>query len=173
VATAQVFPLASNTQAPCVIGIPGNVVLEGKSFVVRAEGNLYSAGATTTANFTLLGGLSIPATPLTAANWTTVKAGTAATVNTTWAPWWMDARLIYDSQSGLLQGTFQQVVNNVLTATVAIAGVLTGLNGTNLPVVQGASTIQPADPVAYLALALTFSAAGANIGNLMNFELGF
>lgn len=175
VATAQVWPLASNNQLACTLPIPGKLRLEGKRFSIRAEGNCQVAGATTTINATLLGALTLPTAPLVAANWTTLKAGTAATIAAAggWAPWWIQADLIFDSQSGLLQGTFSQVANNAITAAAAITA-LTGLNGSNLPVVQaGPITVQPSDPVAWLAMAFTFGTAGANIGNLMNFELGF
>jgi hypothetical protein len=175
VATAQVWAQAANNNLAVTLAIPGKLRLEGKRFSVRAEGNCQVAGATTTVNATLLGALTIPTAPLTAANWTTLKAGTAATIAAAggWAPWYCQADLIFDSQSGLLTGTFSQLANNALTAAAAIT-TLSGINGTNQSVVQaGPVTVVPADPVAYLAIAFTFGTAGANIGNLMNFELAF
>jgi hypothetical protein len=118
--------------------------------------------------------LALPASPLVIGNWTLLKAGTAAAVAALASPWWFQADLIYDSISGLLNGTAAQVIANTITAAAAVTA-LTGLNGTNLPVVQaGPVTVQPADPVFYLAAAITFSAgAAANIGTLANFEIAF
>lgn len=173
-AAAQVFVLASNPLLPCTVGVPGKGALDGRRFTVRAEGSAFVAAGTTTVNATLLAGVTIPANPLTAANWTTIGAGTATAIATaSYAPWWIDAVLIYDSNGGVLQGTYSSLINNGLKANAAITNQLTGINGTNVPVVQGASTIQPQDPVAWFAVALTFGTAGANIGNLANFEIAF
>lgn len=171
VTTAQIFALLSNPLAPVTVGVPGKRRVEGKHFNVRAEGYVTTPGASTTMKPTLLGALAIPGTnPLAIGSWTTIAAGTAvACPNNGSCPWWLSAELITDSISGLLQGTEGQMVNNTLGASAAITGVLTGLNGTN----QKVGSIVPADPIAYLAVALTFSAAGANIGNLNNFEIAF
>jgi len=173
-ATAQVLALASNPLTACTLALPGKGALDGRSFTVRAEGSAFVAAGTTTVNATLLGATSIPATPLTAANWTTIKALTATAVATAvYVPWWLEARLIYDSNGGALQGTVSGMINNTLIAVAAITNQLTGINGTNVPITQAGTVAQPADPVAYFALALTFGTAGANIGNLANFEIGF
>lgn len=173
-ATAQVVALASNLNLACTLALPGKGSLDGRSFTVRAEGSAYVAAGTTTVNATLLGALTIPATPLTAANWTTIKALTATAIATaSYAPWWLEARLIYDSNGGLLQGVVEGMINNTLIAKAAITNQLTAINGTNLPVNQAGTVVVPADPVAYFALALTFGTAGANIGNLANFEIAF
>lgn len=167
-AASGVFALASNSQAPAVLPIPGKLALEGKKFTVRAEGNAQLSLTTITATFSLLGftGINLPANPITIASWTTLGAGTAITGATSF-PWWMEANLIFDSVSGLLQGTFSQMGNNTFVAPVKLTAGLTGLQGTNQPV----GTTQPSDPVANLALGLALSGAGTV--NLMNFELGF
>jgi hypothetical protein len=173
VTTAQIFSLASNSVQACSIGLPGKLVLESKRFTVRAEGNAQVAAGTTTGNITLLGSLTLPAAPLVPANWTTIKAGTAAAIAGLACPWWLQADLIFDSISGLLHGTVQ-LIANTLTATAAITGVLTGINGTNLPVTQaGPVTVQPTDPVLYLAVAATFSVGAGSVANLVNFEVAF
>jgi hypothetical protein len=172
VATAQVFTLASNPLVPCTLGVPGKLAIEGKRFTVRAEGNAQTAGAFT-CKASLLGALTIPATPLVAANWTLLGSGTARTISTAWATWWIDANLIFDSQSGLLQGTFNQQVNNLFDAAAALGNGLTGINGSNQVVTQGGTPVQPTDPAFYLAVALTFGTAGANTGSIYNFEVGF
>lgn len=171
VTTAQIFALLSNSLAPAILGVPGKLRVEGKRFSVRAEGYFTTPGAATTVKPSLVGGLIVPGTnPLTIGSWTTIAPGTAvAGPNNGSALWWLQADLITDSVSGLMQGSVGQMVNNTLTAAAAVAAVLTGLNGTN----QTIGSKPPADPVAVLAIALTFSAAGANIGNLSNFELDF
>ena len=170
--TAQVFSLASNSLSPCVVPAPGKLVLEGKRFNIRAEGNAQTVGAYTL-KASLLAALVIPAVPLTAANWTLLGSGTARAIATTWAPWWIDATLQFDSLSGIMHGVFNQDVNNLYDGAAAIASTVTGINGTNVAVTQGATVVQPADPCLYFAVALTFGTAGLNVGNLYNFELGF
>lgn len=174
VATAQVFLLGSNTQLPCTLTVPGKGALDGRRFSIRAEGSAFVAAGTTTVNATLLAATVMPASPLVAANWTTIGAGTATAIATaSYAPWWIEANLIYDSNGGLLQGTYSALINNGLKANAAITATLSGINGTNVTVTQGATPVPPADPVAFFAVALTFGTVGANIGNLVNFELGF
>jgi len=169
---AQVFALASNTAVPVTIPVPGKLILEGKRFMVRAEGNLYTAG-NYTAKASLIAGLTIPGTPFTIGDWTLLGAGTARAVNNTWSSWNIQADLQFDSLSGYLQGIFQQLINNLYDGSAAIANQLSGINGTNANVTQGATVVAPADPVFYVGVALTFGTAGLNIGNLYNFELGF
>jgi len=173
-ATAQVFVLASNSQLPCTLAVPGAGALDGRRFNIRGEGSAYVAAGTTTVNLTLLGGTTVPASPLVAANWTTIKALTATAIATaSYAPWWIEAQIMYDSNGGLLQGAAFGMINNASIASAALTNQLTGINGTNVPVQQGASLVQPANPVCFFALAITFGTAGANIGNLANFEIGF
>lgn len=173
---AQVFALASNAAVPVTIPVPGKLILEGKRFTIRAEGNLFTAG-NYTAKASLIAALAIPATPLTIGNWGTILgAGTARAVNNTWSSWYIQADLQFDSLSGTLQGTFRQLVNDLYDADAALANTgaaVTGINGTNANVTQGATVVPPADPVFYVGVALTFGTGGLNIGNLYNFELGF
>lgn len=171
---AQVFPLASNTALACSLAIPGKGALDGRRFTARAEGSALVAAGTTTVNATLLAALTLPGTPLTAANWTTIGAGTATAIATaTYAPWWIDGEFIYDSNGGLLQGDYSALINNGYKVRAAISNQLTGINGTNQTVNQAGTLVPPADPVCYLAVALTFGTGGANVGNLANFEIGF
>jgi len=173
VATAQVFSLVSNNTLACVVGARGKGALDGRAFRVRAEGNLLTAVGTTTAKPQLLVAATLPSSPLVIGNWTAIAAGAGVASPTTGCPWWAEATLIYDSISGLMHGTYAQLVNNTYAAPAAITGVLTGINGTNAPVTQGGSPVQPQDPVCYFAVALTFGAAGLNVANLVNFELAF
>ena len=173
VATAQIFSFLSNSALACTVPARGKGVLDGRQFRVRAEGNLLTAVGTTTAKPQLLVSGTLPASPLVIGNWTALAAGAGVASPTTGCPWWAEASLIYDSISGLMHGYFWSMVNNSLNAIAAITGVLTGINGLNQPVTQGGSPVQPQDPVAYFAVGLTFSAAGANVANLVNFEVGF
>lgn len=174
VATAQVFALASNPILACSLGVPGKLALESKRFTVRAEGNLQVAAGTTTAKLSLLAALLPPAAPLVAANWTLLGSGTARAVASLACPFFIEANMIFDSVSGLVQGSFQQLVANLFDASAPLANALTGVNGTNVPQVQaGPVTVQPADPVFYLAAAITVSVGAGSIGNLVNFEIAF
>ena len=173
-ATAQIFALASNTQLAASLPVPGKGALEGKGFYIRAEGSAFVAAGTTTVKASLYAATALPATPLTPGSWTLIGAGTARAIATSsWAPWWFEANLMYDSNGGLMQGTFEQMANNLYDVRGAAANVLTGINGTNVTVTQAGTPVPPADPVAYFAVGLTFGTAGANLGNLANFELGF
>jgi hypothetical protein len=172
VATAQVFSLQSNSALPCVCPVPGHLAIEGKRFTVRAEGNAHTAGAIT-CQATLLAALTVPAAPFVTTNWTVLGSGTARAIATTWASWWIEASCIFDSNGGLLQGTFQQMVNNLFDGSAALANVLSGINGSNSPVQQGASLVQPTDPALVFGVALTFGTAGANTGSIYNFEVAF
>jgi hypothetical protein len=168
-----VFSLVSNPLLPALNYAPGKLAIEAKRFRVRAEGYALMAVGTTTYKPQILAGLVTPASPLVIGSWTALAAGSAVAVPTTGCPWWLDAELIFDSVSGLLHGTISQLINNTFTTAAALTGILTGLNGTNAPVLQGATTVQPADPVVQFALGGTFSAAGANLVALSNFEVAF
>lgn len=173
VATAQVFALASNAQLPATVAAPGKLALEGKRFNVRAEGYAAAAGAYTI-QASLLAALAVPANPLTAGSWTLLGAGTAqALAAAGGCPWWIEAQLIFDSQSGKMQGTFNQMINNLMNAAAPIANQITGINGSNAIVSQAGTPVPPTDPALVFAVALTFGTAGANTGNLANFEIGF
>jgi hypothetical protein len=172
VTTAQVFSLATNPAAPAVCVARGKSILDGKTFLVQAQGNLLTAG-----NYfvkaSLLAAVVIPGTPLTAANWTLLGSGTARAVNTAYSPWNIQAELQFDSNGGILQGVFSQQIINMFDNWAALTNTLTGVNGTNAVTAQGA-TVQPADPCIYFAAALTFGTATVgNIGNLISLELDY
>lgn len=174
ITTAQIFPDLAVPSTAVALFIPGTNRLEQKKFTVRASGNALTAGATTTVLVSLYIAKLLPAASLVPANWTVMCAGSARVVNTISAPWWIEAELAFDSAGGKLGGTFNQMVNNLFDAPAAITGVLTGLNGTGLPVVQpGPVTIQPADPVFVVGVGITYgvNASVGNIANLQNFVL--
>ncbi|HTH42912.1 MAG TPA: hypothetical protein VL498_07090 [Terracidiphilus sp.] len=173
---SQIFAQLANAALPTALAAPGKLAIERKQFRVRAEGNAYVAGAYTL-KASLYAALVVPAVPFTAANWTLLGSGTArAIAATTYAPWWIEAILQFDSQSGILHGVFNQLVNNLYDASAALANKLAGINGSNVVQNQGAAgvtPVQPTDPAFYFAVGLTFGTADLNIGNLENFEIGF
>ena len=173
---SQIFAQLANLALPTALAVPGKLAIEQRQFTVRAEGNAYVAGAYTL-KASLYGALVIPAVPFTAGNWTLLGSGTArAIATTTYAPWWIEAKCQFDSQSGILHGVFNQLVNNLFDGAAALAAKLTGINGTNVTQNQGAAGVTPVvptDPAFYFAVGLTFGTADLNIGNLYNFEVGF
>jgi hypothetical protein len=172
VTTAQVFNLVSNSAVPATCVARGKSILEGKTFLVQAQGNAVTAG-NYTLKASLLAALVIPGIPLTATNWTLLGSGTARAVNTAYTPWNIQAELQFDSNGGIMHGVFSQEVNNLFDAWAALTNTLTGINGTNAVTAQGA-TVPPADPCVYFAAALTFGTANvANIGNLISLELDY
>jgi len=118
VATAQIFPLATNALVPAFLGVPGSGRLEQKLFEVRASGMATTAGAFTGAP-SLYGALALPTNPLVPGNWTLLGAGAATAFATTSGAWLLQAQFLFDSVSGKLQGSFTSNVNN---AGVASAG---------------------------------------------------
>lgn len=173
VGAATIFSLANNNTLAATVRVPGKLYLDGKRFFVRAEGSVYIGTAAGTAQPTLYGVTALPASPLVPGNWTLIGAATAQTFGSAaWVPWWIEANLIYDSNGGLMHGTFTSVAANKLTATAAITNPLTGINGTNVTVTQGGTPVPPADPVAWFAVSMNLVGAGS-LANLANFEVGF
>ena len=170
--SAQVFNLVSNSAVPATVAAPGHLVLEGKTFTVRAEGNVLTAGNYTVLA-TLLAAVAIPAVPLTASNWTAIAYGTARAVNTIYAPWRIEAKLQFDSNGGIMHGCFEQEINALYDVWATLRSTITGINGTNASITQGVTAVTFTEPAVNFAIALTMGTAGVNIGNLVNFELGF
>lgn len=125
------------TQA-AVLNIQGSSRMEGKRFTVRASGRVtFGTTSTPTINFGMYSGTS-----LTSTNNTLLGAlGSAAsqTVSTT-VPFSYQADLQGDSTSGIVQGKFGMIINNIVTADAQItsnsnAG-LTGVNFASEPALQ-------------------------------------
>ena len=171
--TAQIFPNLSIPTLPAILNVPAGGRLEQQKFKVRASGYATTQAATTTVLLSLFGKPVVPGTPLTPANWTLLGASTARVVNTTSCPWWIEADLTMDSISGKLGGTFNALINDLYDASAPIANILTGLNATSYPVVQGANTIPAVEPAFAVCVGITFgvNASVGNIGNLGNLIL--
>lgn len=152
-ATAQIFPNLATPSQACILICPGSGRLEQKLFKVRASGNFTTGGAFTFLP-SLYAAIAIPGSPLVAANWSLIAAGTAATVTSASAGWMIEAKLMFDTLSGKLQGTFDSNVANAPVAAAVITNPLTGLNGQS-------------EPVMYFAAGVTFGTANAGNSSRM------
>lgn len=159
ITTSQIFPDQMNSAVPAIIPIPGTGRLEQKRFRVLASGYATTIAATTNFLVTLYNGIS-----LVPANNAVVGALAATVINTTTAPWWIEAVLIFDSVSGKLNGTFSGMVNNAILAAAVISP-MTGLNGSSGP--------SGTEPVTNLCVGVTFgvNASASNVARLGSFEL--
>lgn len=160
VTTAQIFPDLSSPALAAILNCPGSNRLEQKPFKVTASGVATTAGATTTGTASLYAALVAPGTPLVAADWTLLGAGTAEVINTTSASWLIEADLLFDSLSGILAGTFNSNSNNTPIAAAKITNSVTGINGQT-------------EPVLVFAVGYTFgvNASASNIARLADFCL--
>ena len=173
ITASGIFPTFAVNTMPVIVRAPGKLAVEQKVFSVRAEGSVYVPSGTGTALATLYVATALPANPMTPGSWQVLGAGAAQTPGVAgWTPFMIEALLQFESNSGTVQGAFRQMASNNIAAYAAISNRPTGVNATNLPVQQGASLIQPADPVLFFTVGMTLSAAGS-IGNLMNFETAF
>lgn len=148
-----------------VLPIPGEFILEGQQFVVRAGGWVYVAGSSPTVALTLgVGG------PLLTSSATTVGVLSAASlVTSNYYPFAITATFQGDSNSGIVQGSFNTTLNGVFTASAATTN-LTGIKfGTAFnPANPGASVSAPFS----LIVGVTFGVSNAaNLAQLDQFSL--
>jgi hypothetical protein len=158
VATAQIFPDASSPLLAAFLSGVGSGRLEMKRFEVRASGRATTAGAFTVAPTLYIATVVPVVNPLLPASWTVLATGAPVAVGTTTAAWMIQGEFLFDSVSGKLQGTFETNVANTITAKAALAATFPGVSGVT-------------EPPFVLAVGLTFSGAGANIGQLADFCL--
>lgn len=162
VATLQVFPNAVVLpQIPSILSCEGSGVVEMRKFIIRASGRCLTVN---NSNVQLTLHAALGATALTiAAPGTVIAQAAAVNQNTTGAPWYIEARLIFDSISGKLHGTFQTMVNNSLSAEAAVAAVLANVSG----------AAGSAEPALQFTAGISFSiAAATNIGIMNSLEQG-
>lgn len=129
--TSKIYAQSNSAATPFVLYAPNGGQLEGAKFVVRAGGNVFVHGTTPTVIVSLYGKTSIPASgPLTATNYTEIgQTGSAQTLTTAATyPWVIEAELQGDSVSGVLQGTYKVLVNNVFKAEAALDNTITSVN---------------------------------------------
>ena len=97
---------------------------------------MFSGYIKTTASGTIALGLYADAsTTVTSAN-LLHKTASAVTQNSTTAPFFFHAALIYDSVSGKLTGKAGGMINNVIDPEIALTNVITGVNNTGNPVLS-------------------------------------
>ena len=148
VSTAETLILApSNPTVALSIAIPPDTQLEQVPFDISASGYIKTT-ASGTVTLSLYSGTTIVSGNL-------LKASSAVTQNSATAPFWIKAKLIYDSVSGKLAGTVDFYINGTVVASATVANVITGINNTNTPVVQ-------------FCLTITSSGAGAGTPTTIN-----
>lgn len=161
--TAKIFSLSGLGVTALILNVdsggnPGK--LEGRTWEIRAAGNLYAHGSSPTANVVLQSGKSLTAT----SNTSIATLGSAQSVTTaTNFPWAVSALVQGTTASGILQGKFQIVIDNTLSAAAALSNALTGL------------VFSPGvNPVIQLVAGVTFSVSDAlSVATLTEFMYGF
>ena len=85
--------------------------------------------------------------------------GTSSTTtqNSATAPFWIHAKLLYDSVSGLLTGTVDFYINKVITASVTLSNFITGISDAN-------------DPVTSFSFSVTSSGAASGTPTTINVQ---
>lgn len=152
--TAKIFPAMASGAASgsaCILTLPGSSRLEGKVFYVSASGLLTTGASTITVQPQFFGVVALPtvANQLTPGSYTQVAAPTGVSIaSASTVPWFLEAELIGDSISGILHGNMRTVINNTLTGPVALTSTLTSVSFKN-------------DPVAYVAVGVSFSVSNA------------
>lgn len=125
-----------------VIGLPPQVGLEQRVFDLVASGYIKTA-TTTNITLNLYVGTAIVSGNL-------LKSSGTVAQNSATAPFFIRARLIYDSVSGLLCGAVEFYINKTIVAQATLTNFPTGISDT-------------ADPVETFCLSITSS--GATSGN--------
>lgn len=150
--------LASATQA-LVLSIPQNTIIDGKPFELVASG-LLNHGASSTVTLKVYSGTST-----TVGSDTSIATSGAITAFSGKSNFWVKLKLVFDSTSGKLNGTYQFMVNNVLVAEAALSAVVTGITAT--AGVAGA-------PAANFVMSVTFGTGNAANSITVNvFDINF
>lgn len=128
--TVILNPSLNSPTAALVLSVPPNGPLEQRPFLVEPSG-VIEPGVSSTVTLKLYSGSST-----TVGNNVLLGSSGAITAFTAKTPFWVSAKLIYDSISGRMIGTIKFIVNNVIVAEVAVSNVVTGINNANNPVVS-------------------------------------
>lgn len=153
----------SSTNANGQLNVPGNNRLNAQWFEVVAAGN-FEVGAGGACPSVTIGVYAQTSAILTSPSYTllaTTGAITTQNLDGVFYPWVIQMQLEGDSGSGLLQGRFSSIVNNVNTSTqnIPLSSNLSGLNFA-------------AEPVFGLVVGVTFSVSEAgNSANMYEFQL--
>jgi hypothetical protein len=145
----QVLQNPSLPGVALVVQVPSDSALEQRVFEVYASGYI-TTGASMTVTAKLYSGIST-----TPGNNTALGSSSTVTQNSASAPFWIHAKLLYDSVSGKLTGTADFLINNTVVASVAVSNVVTGISDQSNPV---------------LSLCISFSFSVAETTNLVNVQ---
>lgn len=152
-----------------ILPVPSEYILEGQQFAVRASGWVLVKGTTPTIQVELG---SIGTSTLASASVTALATlpATAATLTTSaFYPFALEARLQGDSNSGIVQGVANLLLNNVFTSTAAI----TSLSGIAFGTANSASNPAATQGSVFnLVCGVVFGVSNAaNLAQLSQFSL--
>lgn len=125
-------PNPATPTKPLLVQVPASSGLEQRVFELEGTGYIVTGGTT---NVTLKTYAALGASALTTSS-TALGSSGAVAQNSAKAPFWISAKLIYDSVSGKLTGTIGYLINNTLVATAAVGAVLTGITDIANPVLS-------------------------------------
>jgi hypothetical protein len=126
--------------------IPPNTNIEQVPFDFNWSGYITTEGS---------GTVTLKVYEGTSTSGTLLGSSSTVTQNSASAPFFVQAKMIYDSVSGKLCGVIKFVINNTIVAEVHLSNVVTGLSNTTDPVVQ-------------FCVSLTSSAAGSGTPTTIN-----
>lgn len=133
------------------VSIPSGAGYEQLPFEFNCSGYL-TTGASMTVTAKLYAGTSA-----TVGSDTLLKSFGAITQNSLTRPFWIHGKFIYDSVSGLLNGTVDAYFNEAIVASTTLTNFPTGIADSN-------------DPVVSFLVSFTFSVA--NAGNVVSVPAG-
>lgn len=123
-------PNPATPTKPLLVQVPSSSKVGKKPFTLEISGYIITGGTT---NVTLK---AYAGTSITPGSNTLLGSSGAIAQNTASAPFFVEAKLIYDSTTGKMGGKIEFLVNNTLVVAVAISNVLTGLSDTSNPIVS-------------------------------------
>jgi hypothetical protein len=164
-ATETQVPSAPNPAVPLWIIVGPDTQLEQAVFDLFASGYIKTEDAT---NVTLK---LYEGNSATIGSNTLLGSSGAIAQNTAIAPWWLHAKLIYDSVSTLLTGTIEFYVNKTLVAKVTLSNFPSGFLN------QGNPSANPPTVSNLPTFSLTATSSGATAGtptivNVAKFSVG-
>jgi hypothetical protein len=153
-ATETLIVNPGNPSQPLCVAIPSDTALEQKPFHLLISGFINAAASGMNVSVSAYSGLAIkPENALGAATGTSQAAGKS--------PFWVDYKLIFDSQSGILTGTLDTSIGTTYTPPSGTTVSLPGFHISN-------------DPVGVFVASVTFLTANpANSINIQNFCITF
>ena len=143
-------PHLSAPSLAAILGVPGTGRLPRRQFIVQLSGIINNAGAA--ANGTIA--LAVGTDTNTANDTIIAPTGALAIPAATAVPFWLAARLVYTSVSGVLYGNFDGQIGNVLVSKAGILANPGGLNDANEPVFNmvALATLSVANALSYAIL---------------------